>query len=260
MSKVQKVGFEMLPIEQLVGSQQNPRFTLPELEELMASIEVHGIIAPVVVEKQKDGTFKVLDGHRRAEAAARLQMKQVPCAIRPAGSDQVVMALVANTQRADLTPLETAIAVGSCLSGRKTKQKQLAAELGKSETWVSKFATISKAYAKIPEDAAGVIQTWKDTTDSDKLYRMARKALGLDKDEQQQDIEVETGAGGDGDQERGEVEVIRELEALAVVHLGYDPTMVAIKPAGNAGFQLLVLFKSEAAARKVLDPDWKMRQ
>lgn len=254
MSKVTKLGFEMLPIAALVSSEENPRFELPELQELMQSMEAHGIIAPIVVEPEGE-KFKVLDGHRRAQAAAELGLKEVPCVIRAAGSNQAVIALIASGQSIHLTPLENAIAVQRALSGRKLKQKDLGRQIGKSETWVSKFVTIAKAYGKIPEDALGTINAWKETGDADKLYKMARKALGLDKEETQDELPIAEGEGEGGEGSAGEIEVIRELEQLAAAKLGVPTKDISITPAGKAGFKLEVLFKSEAGARYALELD-----
>lgn len=253
MSKfVSKMQYEMVAIGDLVASDSNPRFELREIEELGASIAAHGIIEPLVVQKKRGGGFTILAGHRRAKAAELAGLDKVPCVIRPA-SDAAILHLVENTQRAALTPLETAIAVGRALSERKMKQKALAAELSKSETWVSKYKTISQAYDTIPDNALTQIETWKAQHDADKLYTAARKMLGLDKDdaskpggeEEQDELGLEGG-------ETPELQVIAELKTLAVQKFGVPDTSVNIVPVGKSGYKVEVLFKTEEKARVAL--------
>ncbi len=91
----------------------NIREDLGDLAELTASIRVHGIVQPLVVE-QASGRYRLLAGHRRLAAAKRARLEMVPCVIRPApGSRAIEVMLVENCQRRDLGPVEKAEAMGA---------------------------------------------------------------------------------------------------------------------------------------------------
>lgn len=249
MSKfVSKMAYELIPLSALVASEDNPRFELRDLDALNASISAHGIIEPLVVQKKRGGGYTILAGHRRAAAAELAGMEKVPCVVRPA-SDAAIVHLVENTQRDALSPLETAIAVGRALSERKIKQKALAAELGRSEPWISKYKTIAQGYATLPEDSPAQFEPWKQETDADKLYAKARKALGLDKGEDGE-VEEQGDLGLEGGEGTPELQVIQELRELVSKHLGIDGKKIEIKPVGKAGYAVTVVFSSETSARQ----------
>ena len=253
MSKyVAKMQYEMIAVADLVDSEDNPRFELRDLDALHASISAHGIIEPLVVQKKRGGGYTILAGHRRRAAAELAGIEKVPCVIRPA-SDAAILHLVENTQRDALSPLETAIAVGRALSERKIKQKALAAELGRSEPWISKFKTIAQGHDLLLATNHDKATTWHQESDADKLYAKARKVLGLDKDE------TPEGGAGEGEEGQGdldlqggetpELQVIGELRDMVCKFIGIDSTKVEVKPAGKSGYTVTLLFKSEASAR-----------
>ncbi|MFT4047955.1 MAG: ParB/RepB/Spo0J family partition protein [Solimonas sp.] len=201
MSKFHSAAeLEQIRVIDLLASEANPRFELTAIEELGASIAAWGIIEPLIVQKKRGGGYTIIAGHRRAAAAQLAGLEAVPCIVRP-DTDAAMLHLIENTQREALTPLETALGVGAALTGgKKMKQKALAAELSKSEGWVSKFATIARAYHKLDDDPAA-FEPWKAETDAEKLYKKARKALGLDKKETQGELPTEESKEGSGEGE-----------------------------------------------------------
>ncbi len=106
-----------------------------ELEELAASIKEHGVLQPLVVTMaQVPGEFVLIAGERRLEAARRAGLETVPVVVR-AASDQerLLLALIENVQREDLSPLETAEAY-----------RQLNDEFGLSHEEISKRVAKSR--------------------------------------------------------------------------------------------------------------------
>lgn len=163
------MNFRTLKLDALIASDVNPRLmdgaeVVDGLAELAESIKAHGILQPLLVSPAKGGAYRIVAGHRRAAAAVIAGLQEVPCIV-----DQVKHIeqahLVENVQRVDLSPAEIALAVTAALKAKRIKAKQLAAELGKSETWVSKAHTIGKALAT-PE-----LVEWAATfTSADELY------------------------------------------------------------------------------------------
>jgi len=71
----------MRPLNHLVVSETNARFTGQKEDlnpVLVASIKESGILHPILVKQQVDGTFDVIDGSRRLAAAKKLKLTEVP--------------------------------------------------------------------------------------------------------------------------------------------------------------------------------------
>ena len=64
-------GASQLPVDAIVRNPRQPRdqFDAKDLEELTASIREHGIIQPLIVSQGKEGTYTLIAGERRLEAA-----------------------------------------------------------------------------------------------------------------------------------------------------------------------------------------------
>lgn len=128
-----------IPVVDLLPNIKNPRNTVfPELEELTESIKKHGLIQPLLVTKDDKDKYVILAGHRRARAAMNAGMLVVPCMFRPdiKSSEQMVVMLVENTQRRDLSPIEQGLALSELLKQGKG-QNELALLVSKSQAWVS---------------------------------------------------------------------------------------------------------------------------
>ncbi|VXB82809.1 ParB/RepB/Spo0J family partition protein [Aeromicrobium sp. 9AM] len=106
----------MLPLAQLVPHPNNVRKQIGDISELAASIRQNGLVQPIVVTQRPNriGQWLILAGHRRAKAAERVGLAQVPCIIRhDVGhlADHLSLMLVENCQRTNLGPVEKAEAL-----------------------------------------------------------------------------------------------------------------------------------------------------
>jgi len=130
-----------LPLVKLHANRRQPRqrFADPELDELATSIRAQGVIQPLVVSADGDGTFTIVAGERRFRAARRAGLAEVPVVVRQAGSDRELLelALVENLQRADLNVLEEAEAYRSLQEDFGLTQDDLAERVGKSRPAVA---------------------------------------------------------------------------------------------------------------------------
>jgi ParB family chromosome partitioning protein len=132
-------------IEVAVGSIQanphQPRTTFhdEELNELAASIKEHGVIQPLIVTQgDAAGSFILIAGERRLQAAQIAKLDKVPVIIREATEQELLLlALIENVQRADLSPLETAEAYKHLGEQFNLTQEQIADRVGKSRVAVT---------------------------------------------------------------------------------------------------------------------------
>jgi ParB/RepB/Spo0J family partition protein len=83
-----------------------------QLRELTDSIREHGMLQPILVTPVGD-RFEVIAGNRRLQAAARLGLERVPAVVRsePDESRRLLVNLVENAQRVELSPAERVAAV-----------------------------------------------------------------------------------------------------------------------------------------------------
>lgn len=106
------------------------------IEDLLASIQEHGIVNPVTVVDEGNSNFKVIAGFRRFAAAVQLGLKKIPCHVmlkNREGVDEI--SLTENITRMDMTPYEECMAV-KALSGKKKTPSAIAKHFGRTLRWV----------------------------------------------------------------------------------------------------------------------------
>lgn len=89
--------------------QPRQRFNNKELEQLTISVREHGIIQPLIVApSSKPDVYILVAGERRLIAARRANLETVPVIIRNVANEQemLILALVENVDRAEMTPVE----------------------------------------------------------------------------------------------------------------------------------------------------------
>src|SRR5438874_3628760 len=134
------VGLRDIPVDSIRPNPWQPRthFDEQELEELAESIRAHGVLQPVLVSQQRDGTFQLITGERRWRAVQLAGMPTVPAMVKEATPQaSLEMALVENIQRRDLNPLEEAHAFRQLLDEHGLTQDQLGQRIGKSRVAVT---------------------------------------------------------------------------------------------------------------------------
>lgn len=130
----------MLPIEQIQPGRYQPRTGMDreKLEELAASIRVHGIVQPIVVRPIGLDRFELIAGERRWRAAQLASLRDVPAIVRDIPDQATVaIALIENIQREDLSPLEEAQALKRLIDEFDLTHAQAAEAVGRSRTAIS---------------------------------------------------------------------------------------------------------------------------
>jgi len=128
-----------IPVERVTPSPRNPRQSLEHLDELAESIEVYGLLQPIVVRELGDGRYEVVAGHRRLAAVQSLGWSVVPTIVRSADEgDAFLLALIENLQREDLSPREEAEALEVLVRERGMSTRQVAEAVKRSASYVSR--------------------------------------------------------------------------------------------------------------------------
>jgi ParB family transcriptional regulator, chromosome partitioning protein len=133
-------GPRLLAIDRIARNPNQPRsrFDDEQLGELAASIAVHGVLQPLVVRELPDGDYELIAGERRLRAARMAGLTQVPVTVRESDEGRSLeMALVENLQRADLNPLEQALAYQELTDRFGLSHEAVARQVGKSRVAVT---------------------------------------------------------------------------------------------------------------------------
>lgn len=162
----------VLPIEKIVPNRYQPRsvFNDEKIMELAHSIKENGLIQPILV-REMDDHFEIIAGERRYRAMISIGFTDVPVIISQANDDKsATLALIENIQREDLSVVEEAIALKQILSTQKITQKELALQIGKSQSAVANKIRL----LELPENVLSALAS-KAITE-----RHARAMIGVD--------------------------------------------------------------------------------
>lgn len=126
---------EDISLDKITANPNQPRKNFDEqaLNELANSIREHGVIMPIVVNDNKDGTYMIIAGERRFRACKLAGKKTIPVVIRNYNEREIKeISLIENLQREDLNPIEAATAMKQLMIDYKLTQDELAERIGKS--------------------------------------------------------------------------------------------------------------------------------
>lgn len=165
-------------LSKIIANPNQPRRTFDEeaLAELADSIREHGVISPITLRKNDDGTYMIIAGERRWRAAKLAGLDTIPAYVRTAKDEQVMeWALIENIQREDLDAIEIALAYQRLMQDFDLTQEKMSERVGKKRATVANYLRLLKLPAEIQ---FGI---------KDKKIDMghARAILGTDSTEQQ---------------------------------------------------------------------------
>lgn len=128
-------GATELSLEDIFPNPNQPRKVFDEgaLLDLTNSIKEHGVISPIVVNKNPDGTYMIIAGERRYRAAKNAGLTTIPAVIKELDEREIQeISLIENLQREDLNPIEAAYGMKKLMEEYNLTQEVLAERLGKS--------------------------------------------------------------------------------------------------------------------------------
>lgn len=122
-------------LDRLYPNPDQPRKAFDEnaMRDLANSIREHGVIMPLVVNRDGDGKYMIIAGERRYRAAIMAGLTSVPVVIKELDEREVQeISLIENLQREDLNPIEAAFGMKKLMDEYNLTQEALAERLGKS--------------------------------------------------------------------------------------------------------------------------------
>lgn len=130
---------EDIPVKDIRPNPRQPRkkFDKDALDEMTKSIEIFGVVQPIIV--RPVGTeYELIAGERRWRAAQEAGMDKVPAVIRQSTeTDSLEMALIENLHRADLNGIEEANAYQQLLEDFGITHEELSRRVGRSRATVT---------------------------------------------------------------------------------------------------------------------------
>ncbi|HEX7580397.1 MAG TPA: ParB/RepB/Spo0J family partition protein [Thermoanaerobaculia bacterium] len=138
---------QMVELDRLEANRRQPRKNFDEqgLAELARSISETGILQPILVTRHGD-RFRILAGERRVRAAALAGLQRIPVLVRDGleDRDELLVMLIENVQRKDLTPLEEAEAFRQLRDEFGMTQEGVAEKVGKDRATVANTLRLLK--------------------------------------------------------------------------------------------------------------------
>jgi ParB family chromosome partitioning protein len=129
-----------LPVEAIHPNPRQPRrrFEPEAAAGLTASIRLQGVLQPIVVRRRVEGGFELVAGERRWRAARSAGMRTLPALVRDvADRDSLLLGLVENVAREQLSPVEEARAYASLVDEFELSLGDVAERVGRSKSAVS---------------------------------------------------------------------------------------------------------------------------
>jgi len=137
---------------QLNPNQPRRQFDPHELQELVDSIEQHGILQPLVVKRVAKNAYELIAGERRLRAAQQLEWERVPCVVRvevQGTESSLVYALIENLQREDLNPVEVAHAYEQLNKEFGMTHEEIGVAMGTSRVRITNVMRVLQLPAEI---------------------------------------------------------------------------------------------------------------
>lgn len=130
----------MLPVADIAPNPNQPRkiFDEEKIDQLAVSIAQYGLLQPITVQQEQDGSYELVAGERRLLACKKLKLELIPAIIVEMNPEQSsALALIENIQRCDLNFFEEAAAIQRLMKMMGESQQAVAKRLGKNQSTVA---------------------------------------------------------------------------------------------------------------------------
>jgi ParB family chromosome partitioning protein len=145
-----------LAVTEIHANPKQPRrqFESEAVSGLAESIKAQGLIQPVVVRPRLAGGYELIAGERRWRAAREAGLETVPAVVREADDrDTLLLGLVENVAREDLSPVDEARAYALLLDEFALSLAEVAERVGKAKPTVSNRVRL----LELPDDVLALV-------------------------------------------------------------------------------------------------------
>lgn len=133
-----------IPISSIFPNPDQPRTEFGDLTDLTESIREKGVLEPLLVKPNPDGTYMIIAGERRWRSSQLAGLSELPCIELDIDEKEVAeIALIENLQRKDLTVWEEADGLAALGEKFGYTHDQIAQKISKSRSTVTEFLAIA---------------------------------------------------------------------------------------------------------------------
>jgi ParB family transcriptional regulator, chromosome partitioning protein len=146
-----------LPVDHVHPNPKQPRrkFDHETTAALAESVRSQGLVQPVVVRSRAAGGYELIAGERRWRAAREAGLETIPALVRETGDrDALLLGLVENVAREQLTPVEEARAYALLVDEFGLGLGEIAERVGRSKPAVSNRMRL----LDLPEDVLAMLE------------------------------------------------------------------------------------------------------
>jgi ParB family chromosome partitioning protein len=139
---------KMVPLSTIEPDPHQPRSTMGDLEDLVASIREKGVLEPILVRPRPEPApagvlYRIISGERRYRAAQEAGLYEVPVIEMDVSEQEALeIALIENLQRKDLTPFEEAEGYRLLAERHSYTHEEIATAVGKSRTVITESLSL----------------------------------------------------------------------------------------------------------------------
>ncbi|HKD93147.1 MAG TPA: ParB/RepB/Spo0J family partition protein [Gaiellaceae bacterium] len=146
-----------IPVDAIHPNPRQPRrrFEPEAASGLAESVRRQGVIQPLLVRPRGVGGYEIVAGERRWRAAREAGRETVPAVVRTADDrDTLLLGLVENVAREQLTPIEEARAYAVLIDEFSLSLGEVAERVGRSKPSVSNRIRL----LELPDDVLGMVE------------------------------------------------------------------------------------------------------
>ncbi|UAT42569.1 ParB/RepB/Spo0J family partition protein [Anaplasmataceae bacterium AB001_6] len=182
-AKMHKV--KMIDITDIYQNKDQPRkhFDQKSLLELAESIQVHGLLQPIIVKDIGNNKYEIIAGERRFRACKLADITSLPSIIKtPNSRETLELSIIENVQRSDLNVVEEAQAYQRLINQFGYKHEDIASRVNKSRSHIANLTRLLLLPEKIIKHLAN----------NDITMGHARALINVDQNEELVDIIIDS--------------------------------------------------------------------
>lgn len=214
--------------------QPRARFDDQAIQDLASSIRERGVLQPILLRTIGGDRFELIAGERRLRASRLAGLERIPALVKEANdSESLVLAIVENVLRADLTALEEARAYQALMAEFSLTQDEVAKRVGKSRPAITNTLRLLQLPAEAQRDleegritaghARALLAAPSEAARSALSREIVTRGLSVrDAEKAVAKTRTKPESGGDPDVRRMESDLSRALGTKVAIHTGKD--------------------------------------
>ena len=250
-----------IPLKSISVNPFQPRTSFDEesLNELVMSVEEHGIIQPITVRRAADNTYQLISGERRIRAAEKAGLKRIPAFVREAGDENMMeLALVENIQREDLDAIEVAISYQRLIEEFDLTQEALGERVGKKRATIANYLRLLNLPVEIQTGirekkiSMGHARALAGIEDRDYQVEVFSKILSQDLSVRQVESLAKKSKDAVEADEPGQQELRSDYEDLREHLSHYFGATIEFKRSNKGSGHIVIPFKSDEDLQRIV--------